>query len=111
MEHLEQVLTNNNFNNVEIVTSFDDDANIPGARRQIASAKDIDKKRSILNNCLKWLSGDYVVRQQIRFLLFPEGVNYDRKTDGCRTIGQCAQCGGVKMKLGGWAQSAISVVA
>jgi hypothetical protein len=44
MEQLEQVLTDNNFNNVEIVTSFDDEANIPGARRQIASAKDIDKK-------------------------------------------------------------------
>jgi site-specific DNA recombinase len=34
---------------------------------------------------LKWLSGDYAVRQQIQFLLFPEGINYDRKTDGCRT--------------------------
>jgi site-specific DNA recombinase len=34
---------------------------------------------------LKWLSGDYAVRQQIQFLLFPEGIDYDRKTDGCRT--------------------------
>lgn len=34
---------------------------------------------------LKWLSGDYVVKQQIQFLVFPEGIYYDRKTDGCRT--------------------------
>jgi site-specific DNA recombinase len=34
---------------------------------------------------LKWLSGDYAVRQQIQLLLFPEGINYDRKTDGYRT--------------------------
>lgn len=34
---------------------------------------------------LKWVSGDYSVKQQIQFLMFPEGIYYDRKTDGCQT--------------------------
>ena len=38
-----------------------------------------------LNLPKKWLSADYVTKQRLQFLLFPEGISYDRKTDRCRT--------------------------
>jgi site-specific DNA recombinase len=34
---------------------------------------------------LKWLKGDYLLKQQIQSLVFPDGLLYDRKTDECRT--------------------------
>jgi site-specific DNA recombinase len=33
----------------------------------------------------EWHSADYCVRQEIQFLLFPEGMYYDKKKDKCRT--------------------------
>jgi hypothetical protein len=30
-------------------------------------------------------TGDYLKKQQIQFLLFPEGITYSKKNDGCRT--------------------------
>ncbi|KEO75453.1 hypothetical protein [Anditalea andensis] len=33
----------------------------------------------------KWDSYDYVTKQQIQKLIFPEGIFYDRKKDECRT--------------------------
>ena len=33
----------------------------------------------------KWLSADYLAKQQIQFLVFPDGIRYNKKTDGCRT--------------------------
>lgn len=33
----------------------------------------------------KWLSADYFTKQQIQFLVFPEGISYNKKTDECRT--------------------------
>ena len=33
----------------------------------------------------KWLSADYFTKQQIQFLIFPEGMSYDKQTDRCRT--------------------------
>jgi hypothetical protein len=33
----------------------------------------------------RWHSSSYSVKQQLQFLLFPEGIAYDRKIDGCRT--------------------------
>lgn len=33
----------------------------------------------------EWHSADYCVRQEIQFLLFPEGMCYDKKKDQCRT--------------------------
>jgi site-specific DNA recombinase len=33
----------------------------------------------------KWLSADYFTKQQIQFLIFPEGISYNKQTDGCRT--------------------------
>ena len=34
---------------------------------------------------VKWHSADYVTKQNVQFLLFPEGIFYDKKTDRCRT--------------------------
>lgn len=33
----------------------------------------------------KWLSADYFTKQQIQFLVFPEGMSYSKKNDECRT--------------------------
>lgn len=33
----------------------------------------------------KWLSADYFTKQQVQFLLFPDGISYNKKTDECRT--------------------------
>lgn len=33
----------------------------------------------------KWLSADYFTKQQIQFLIFPEGISHNKRTDGCRT--------------------------
>ena|SRR6185312_1497971 len=33
----------------------------------------------------KWLSADYHTKQRLQFLVFPEGILYDRETDKCRT--------------------------
>ena len=33
----------------------------------------------------KWQSANYYTKQQIQFLVFPEGIRYNRKTDQCRT--------------------------
>lgn len=33
----------------------------------------------------RWLSADYLTKQRIRFLVFPDGICYNRKADGCRT--------------------------
>jgi len=33
----------------------------------------------------KWRAGDYYTKQKIQFLLFPSGIGYSKKTDGCRT--------------------------
>ena len=33
----------------------------------------------------KWLSADYFTKQRIQFLLFPEGMTYNKQTDECRT--------------------------
>lgn len=32
-----------------------------------------------------WDSANYLVRQKLQFMLFPEGIAYNRKTDQCRT--------------------------
>ncbi|WP_407937411.1 recombinase family protein [Mucilaginibacter oryzae] len=32
-----------------------------------------------------WVNGDYTLKQNIQFLLFPKGISYDRSTDKCRT--------------------------
>ena len=32
-----------------------------------------------------WASGDYGTRQRLQFLVFPDGICYDRKKDECRT--------------------------
>ena len=32
-----------------------------------------------------WASGDYGTRQRLQFLVFPDGISYDRKKDQCRT--------------------------
>ncbi|MCT1531394.1 recombinase family protein [Sphingobacterium daejeonense] len=34
---------------------------------------------------LKWARADYNTKQRIQFLLFPEGLSYNKKTDECRT--------------------------
>ena len=34
---------------------------------------------------LKWVSADYNTKQRIQFLLFPEGISYNKKTDESRT--------------------------
>jgi site-specific DNA recombinase len=34
---------------------------------------------------LKWLSADYITKQSIQNLVFPEGISYDKKKDECRT--------------------------
>ncbi|WP_368077621.1 recombinase family protein [Mucilaginibacter sp. L3T2-6] len=33
----------------------------------------------------KWRNGNYYTKQRIQFLLFPSGISYCKKTDGCRT--------------------------
>lgn len=33
----------------------------------------------------KWHSSDYITKQSIQRLIFPEGISYNRKTDKCRT--------------------------
>lgn len=33
----------------------------------------------------KWLKADYFTKQQIQFLLFPEGIRYNKQNDECRT--------------------------
>ena len=33
----------------------------------------------------KWLSADYFTKQQIQFLIFPNGMSYNKQTDRCRT--------------------------
>jgi site-specific DNA recombinase len=38
-----------------------------------------------LNLPKKWLSADYHTKQRLQFLLFPDGIWYDRETDRCRT--------------------------
>ena len=34
---------------------------------------------------LKWRKADYYTKQKIQFLIFPEGIGYNKKNDGCRT--------------------------
>ena len=33
-----------------------------------------------------WDSADYMSRQKLQYLLFPEGITYNRKNDECRTL-------------------------
>ena len=33
----------------------------------------------------RWLSADYYTKQRLQFLVFPEGISYDRANDKCRT--------------------------
>jgi site-specific DNA recombinase len=33
----------------------------------------------------KWLSAGYFTKQRLQFLIFPEGITYNRETDQCRT--------------------------
>ena len=33
-----------------------------------------------------WASSDYNDKQTLQFLVFPEGIAYDRKKDQCRTL-------------------------
>jgi site-specific DNA recombinase len=33
----------------------------------------------------EWHSADYLAKQEIQFLLFPDGITYNKKTDKCRT--------------------------
>lgn len=33
----------------------------------------------------RWVLGDYSTKQKIQYLLFPEGISYSKKIDGCRT--------------------------
>jgi site-specific DNA recombinase len=33
----------------------------------------------------RWLSADYYTKQRLQFLVFPEGISYDRENDKCRT--------------------------
>jgi len=33
----------------------------------------------------RWHSADYSTKQDIQFLLFPQGISYDKKSDRCRT--------------------------
>lgn len=35
---------------------------------------------------LGWLSADYYTQQRIQYLLFPEGMRYDKETGKCRTF-------------------------
>lgn len=42
----------------------------------------IDMAQNIRNY---WASASYAVKQKIQFLLFPDGILYNRKNDGCRT--------------------------
>ena len=32
------------------------------------------------------ISSSYIEKQKIQFLLFPEGIRYNRENDGCRTF-------------------------
>ncbi len=32
-----------------------------------------------------WRSGDYQDKQRLQYLLFPDGLVYDKKKEGCRT--------------------------
>ncbi len=41
--------------------------------------------RLALKLALAWDYADYSDRHLLQFLVFPEGIYYDRKTDGCRT--------------------------
>jgi site-specific DNA recombinase len=43
------------------------------------------RHRFCLKIAFKWLSADYFTKQQIQFLVFPEGISYNKKTDECRT--------------------------
>jgi site-specific DNA recombinase len=56
------------------------------------------KKVSNLDKCVElamdfaanlrqnWLFADYLTKQKIQLLLFPEGISYNKKTDTCRTF-------------------------
>ena len=33
-----------------------------------------------------WSSGDYAVKEQLQYLLFPKGITYDRQKDDYRTL-------------------------
>jgi site-specific DNA recombinase len=32
-----------------------------------------------------WSLGDFAIRQRLQFLIFPEGIFYNKKNDECRT--------------------------
>ncbi|WP_394332975.1 recombinase family protein [Pedobacter insulae] len=38
-----------------------------------------------LNMQSRWLTADYYTKQRLQFLIFPEGIGYDKKNDECRT--------------------------
>lgn len=39
-----------------------------------------------LNLPVYWASADYSVKQKIQFMVFPEGITYNRQKDECRTL-------------------------
>ncbi len=45
----------------------------------MSSASTISRKDPNLSHII------YIAKQRIRFLLFPEGITYNKKTDECRT--------------------------
>ncbi len=71
--------------------------------RYIAERKEIENQLSRatqvsnLQNCIEtvikiaigmpatWLSADYSTKQQLQFLVFPQGIRYSKKINGCRT--------------------------
>jgi site-specific DNA recombinase len=50
--------------------------------------------------CVYWGSANYVVKQKLQYLLFPEGICYNRKTDQCRTN----KINGVFLQILRWTQ-------
>lgn len=47
-----------------------------------------------------WGSANYVIKQKLQYLLFPEGIRYNRKTDQCRTN----KINGVFLQILRWTQ-------
>jgi site-specific DNA recombinase len=49
--------------------------------------KCVDSAIAISRNLASaWKMADYETKQQIQFWLFPEGLEYDKKSEGCRTV-------------------------
>lgn len=60
---------------------------IADSSKQVSNLEEcIEKAITISSNLApQWASASYSVKQRIQFLLFPEGIRYNKKNDRCRT--------------------------